>query len=219
MLVEGQSDEAFVKQTLKPWLAERSVFVQGPVVLWTRRLPAGGGDRGGVGSWAQIRKSLAPLLGDSNAWVTTLLDFYGLPDDLPGFVQQKGQGNAHEQVANVQAALADALGNPPRFVPFLALHELEAWLFVAPTVVSEHFGSTALAAKLAAEVPDLGGPESINHGPTSHPCARLSRHCPSYKKTSDGPTMLGKIGIAAIRDRCPHFDGWLTRLEALGAAA
>ncbi len=219
MLVEGQSEEAFVKQTLKPWLAERGVFVQGPVVLWTKRLPAGGGHRGGARSWEQIRKSLTPLLRDGDAWVTTLLDFYGLPDDLPGFAQHKGQGSAHELVAKVQAEMAAALEHPPRFVPFLALHELEAWLFAEPTIVSGHFGSPALAARLAAEVPEAGGPEAINHGPTSHPSVRLSKHCPNYKKTSDGPTVLGKIGIPAIRARCPHFNGWLAQLEALGANA
>ena len=52
MLVEGQSEEAFVKQTLAPWLAARGVHAK-PVLLWTKRLPAGGGHRGGVGSWDQ----------------------------------------------------------------------------------------------------------------------------------------------------------------------
>ena len=219
MLVEGQSEEAFVKQTLAPWLAQSSVFVQGPVVLWTKRLPAGGGYRGGVGSWEQVRKNLAPLLRDGDAWVTTLIDFYGLPEDLPGLAQHKGQGLAREQVINVQSEMAGAFGHPPRFLPFLALHEFEAWMFVEPAVVSAHFGSPALAARLAAEIPEPGGPEAINHGPDSHPSVRLSRHCPSYKKTSDGPTVLGKIGIPAIRDRCPHFAGWLARLEALGTPA
>lgn len=219
MLVEGQSEEAFVKQTLAPWLAERGVFVQGPVVLWTKRLPAGGGHRGGVGSWDQVRKSLLPLLRDGDAWVTTLLDFYGLPEDLPGLAQHKGQGPAHEQVINVQAEMAGAFGHPPRFLPFLTLHELEAWIFAEPTVVSAHFGSPALAARLAAEIPQPGGPEAINHGPTSHPSARLGKHCPSYKKASDGPTLLGKIGIPAIRTCCPHFAGWLGRLETLSTPA
>ena len=138
-------------QTLAPWLAERGVFVQGPVVLWTKRLPAGGGYRGGVGSWDQIRKNLSPLLADGDAWVTTLPDFYGLPEDLPGFAAHKGHGPAHEQVASVQGELAVAFGHQPRFLPFLALHEFEAWMFAAPAVVSAHFGSPAIAAKVAAE--------------------------------------------------------------------
>lgn len=218
MLVEGQSEEAFVKQTLAPWLAGRGVHVK-PVLLWTKRLPPGGGHRGGVRSWDRIRRSLAPLLADGDAWVTTLLDFYGLPEDVPGFAAHKGRGSAHEQVAGVQAELAVAFGHQPRFLPFLALHEFEAWMFAEPTVVSAHFGSQTIATKLAAEIPEPGGPEAINHGLASHPSARLSKHCPSYKKASDGPTVLAKIGIPTIRARCPHFAGWLARLEALGAPA
>lgn len=219
MLVEGQSEEAFVKQTLAPWLAASGVLVQGPIVLWTKRLPAGGGHRGGVGSWEQIRKNLSPLLADGDAWVTTLLDFYGLPDDVPGLAEHKGRGAADQQAASLQAELAAAFGHAPRFLPFLALHEFEAWLFAAPEVVATHFGNPAIATRLAGEIPDPGGPEAINHGHDTHPKARLRKHCPGYKETSDGPTVLAKIGIPAIRARCPHFAGWLARLEALGAPA
>ena len=63
---------------------------------------------------------------------------------------------------------------------------------------------------------DAGAPERINHGATTHPKARLDNWVGGYKETSDGPTLLKKIGIAAVRAVCPHFDGWLKRLEALG---
>ena len=227
MLVEGQSEEVFVKQTLAPWLAERGVFVERPVVLWTKRLPAGGGFRGGVASWAQIRRNLLPLLADGDAWVSTLLDFYGLPDDVPGLAAHLGQGSPRAQVlavqmaiqAAIQAALAADIGPTQRFLPFLALHEFEAWLFAAPAVVSDHFGSAELTAQLSAVIPVEGGPEAINHGPDTHPKARLRQAWPGYKETSDGPTLLAKIGIPAVRARCPHFAAWLDQLEALGRTA
>ena len=75
MLVEGQSEEIFVKQTLAPHLAGHGVFVQ-PIVLWTKRLGAGGGYRGGVSNWNQIKRSLLPLTFDTDAWITTLLDLW-----------------------------------------------------------------------------------------------------------------------------------------------
>ena len=215
MLVEGQSEEIFVKRTLAPHLARHGVYVQEPVVLWTKRLPSGGGFRGGVSSWEQILKSLRPLAGDSDAWLTTLLDFYGLPEDFPGLQEALGAGAAHESVAAVQARFAAELKHQ-RFIPFFALHELEAWLFSAPEAVGAHFGQAHLANSLQAAVRDAGEPELINHGVTTHPKARLHSLVPEYKETSDAPTLLEKIGLPTIRAACPHFNGWLNRLEALG---
>jgi hypothetical protein len=218
MLVEGQSEEIFVKRTLAPHLAQHGVYVQSPIVLWTKRLPSGGGFRGGVSNWNQILRSLRPLVRDGDAWVSTLLDFYGLPEDFPGLPEALGSGAAHERVAVLQARFAEEL-NHQRFIPFLALHEFEAWLFTAPDVLETHFGKTHLADRLRTAIQEAGAPELINHGATTHPKARLHRLVGGYKETSDGPTLLEKIGIAAVRAACPHFEGWLNRLEALGGGA
>lgn len=215
MLVEGQSEEIFVKRTLTPHLAQYGVYVQSPIMLWTKRLPAGGGFRGGALQWSQIRRSLSPLTCDGDAWVSTLLDFYGLPEDFPGLLDALGAGNPREKVLALQERFSAEV-NHRRFIPFLALHEFEAWLFSAPDTVEAHFGKVRLADRLRDAVADAGGPELINHGATTHPKARLQSLVGAYKETSDGPTLLEKIGLAAVRAACPHFDGWLNRLEALG---
>lgn len=218
MLVEGQSEEIFVKHTLTPHLAQHGVYVQSPIVLWTKRLSGGGGFRGGVSNWNQIRRDLLPLTRDGDAWVTTLLDFYGLPEDFPGLPEALGAGNAQDKVIALQERFSAEI-NHQRFVPFLALHEFEAWLFSAPDAVEAHFGKAHLAEKLRSAVQEAGAPELINHGATTHPKARLKSLVGAYKETSDGPTLLEKIGIAAVRAACPHFDSWLQRLEALGGGA
>lgn len=219
MLVEGQSEKAFAERTLKPRLEAHGVYLQRAVLLWTRRLPPGGGFRGGVSSWKQIRSNLDPLLGDTDAVVTTLLDFYALPADVPGVDMHRGHGSPAEQAERIQQSMAEALGAGPRFIPFVALHEFEAWLFAAPAVVAEHFGRPALEPRLVQEAARAGGPEAINDGPTTHPKARLKRLHPGYSETADGPTLLEKIGLNAVRACCPHFDGWLRQLEALGRPA
>ena len=218
MLVEGQSEEIFVNRTLKPYLDERGVHVQPPIVLWTKRIPAGGGFRGGVSNWSQICKSLLPLLRDTDAWVTTLLDFYGLPDDVPGCLKARGPGDPRTLIAALQDEISAALSHP-RFIPFLALHEFEAWVSCNPDAVAAHFDRAPLADKVRQTVARAGGAELINHGEGTHPKARLKTMVSAYKETSDGPTMLGKIGIPAIQAACPHFAGWLARLEALAGAA
>lgn len=218
MLVEGQSEEIFVKQTLTPFLAEHGVFVQPPIVLWTKKIPSGGGFRGGVSHWNQIRKNLMPLTYDTDAWVTTLLDFYGLPEDFPGYREVREVGEPHGQVRTLQEYFAAEIGHP-RFIPFLALHEFEAWLFCAPDLFADHFGNEKLAAKVRRAAEQSGEPELINHGENTHPKARLQAMGTGYKETSDGPTLLAKIGIPVIRNACPHFASWLERLEALGQEA
>lgn len=82
-LVEGQTEETFIREVLGPSLAARGVFVT-PKLLTTKRLRAGGHFRGGAASYAQIRGDLVLLLHDGGAaGVTTVLDLYGLPSDFP----------------------------------------------------------------------------------------------------------------------------------------
>jgi hypothetical protein len=214
MLVEGQSEETFVKQTLAPFLAEHGVYVQ-PIVLWTKRNSDGGGFRGGVSSWDQIQKNLNPLFGDTDAWVTTLLDFYGLPDDFGGYQAAREQVDPYQQVLALQKEFAKQYPST-RFIPFFALHEFEAWLFCSPDVVAAHFGNADLALAIQQAVTHAGAPELINHGKKTHPKARLRDLKIGYKETSDGPTMMAKIGIPTIRAACPHFSAWLDRLVAIG---
>jgi hypothetical protein len=202
MLVEGQSEEIFVKQTLAPFLAEYGVYVEGPINL------------GGVSTWGKILKHLKPLT-HKGAWVTTLLDFYGLPEDFPGYQEAYGPGNPRDLVVKLQNKFGAEI-DYPKFIPFLALHEFEAWLFCAPAIVADHFGQSTLADKVKKAIEEAGEPELINHGKKTHPKARLKNFGVGYKETSDGATLAQKIGIPAIRDTCPHFAAWLAQLEALG---
>lgn len=214
MLVEGQSEEIFVNRVLKPYLERIGVYIEGPIILWTKRLAGGGGFRGGVSSWSQIRKQLLALSNDGDAWVTSLLDFYGLPSDVPGFDESLGAGSPQERAVALQGRIADEIGNR-RFIPFLTLHELEALVFSAPDIVANHFDKPHLSILISNVNQDCGGPELVNHGPDTHPKARLKAWVQTYKETSDGPTLLEKIGIDEIRDACPHFSAWLGKLEAL----
>ncbi|RMH94213.1 DUF4276 family protein [Lysobacter pythonis] len=215
VLVEGQSEEAFVKRLLAPHLERFDVYVR-PVLLWTRCEPQEGGFRGGATSWRQIRESLLPLLGDGNAWVTTLLDFHALPADCPGH-EFSDCPDIHMRVQRLQHAWAGSFKHA-RFIPFLALHEFEAWMFSSPDVLAEHFGNPEISVQVNELLLECGGAERINHGPETHPKARLRVLAGSYRETLDGPLVLEKTGLQVVRAQCPHFAAWLERLEALGGA-
>jgi Domain of unknown function (DUF4276) len=215
VLVEGQSEEVFVKRTLAPHLSQYDVHAI-PTILWTKKMPPGGGHRGGVSSWTKIWQSLAPLTRDGDAWVTTLLDYYGLPADFPGVNGTLVTADPMIDVLRVQGEFRNTV-NSARFIPFLALHEFEAWLFCDPDIAAAHFGAPDLAVRLRKVVADAGGPEYINHGVDTHPKARLRSLAGGYKETADAPILIEKIGLSSIREQCPHFSEWVGRLEALGA--
>lgn len=213
VLVEGQSEETFVKRVLVPHLEQFNIWAK-PSLLRTKRIMAGGSFKGGVVSYSQIRKDTLALLSDSKAWVTSLIDFYGLPDGFPGLDEINAMIERYQAVRKLEERFAKNIGNK-RFIPFLALHEFEAWLFSSPAIIAEHFGRKELNQALLGIRDAVSNPEEINDKLDSHPSRRLERLIPNYKKTSDGPTILQKIGIKTIRMECRHFNEWLTHLEQL----
>src|SRR6185295_15198810 len=88
VLVEGQTEERFVTECLAPYLLPKQLALI-PTIVATRR-PAGRPHfKGGVVSYGQIQRDLGLLLRDSDvAIVTTLLDYYALPDDFPGMADR-----------------------------------------------------------------------------------------------------------------------------------
>jgi len=216
VLVEGQSEEAFVNRILAPHLLGHGVAVT-PTILETRHLPGRPRDKGGITSWAKVKRDLQHLLRDSDAWTTTLFDFYGLPADFPGVAELAGLPltEPRSRAASVEAAVAHDLNGPKRFVPFLAVHEFEAWVLAHPRAVADHFGNQALQTSLEAVLEEFESVEHINHGPATHPSRRLEAMISQYKKVSDGPIILEKVGLAYLRTQCTHLDEWVTRLESI----
>ena len=72
ILCEGQTEELFVNRILEQYLQTKNIFVK-PVLL------------GGVSHYAGIKRDLERL-GKNEQYdiLTTMLDYYKLPQDVPG---------------------------------------------------------------------------------------------------------------------------------------
>ena len=74
LVVEGPTEEAFVREVLAPALWPRGVFAE-PTVLGAI------GHKGGRVNYARVRKDvLDRLKQDPSACCSTMFDFYGLPE-------------------------------------------------------------------------------------------------------------------------------------------
>lgn len=210
LLVEGQTEEVLFDAVIGPYLAEVG-WVATRSILTTKRAASGAKFRGGVGSWDKIRREINLLLRSNFDVVTTMIDYYRFPDDAPGMADRPAAA-ASARVQHVEEALRSAIGDS-RFVPHLALHETEAWVFAAADAFGAIVGDPALAGDLRTMAAEAGGPELINDHPTTAPSKRLHTRFPTYQKTLHGPRAVETAGLDAVRAQCPHLDAWLSELE------
>jgi len=216
ILVEGQTEETFVRDVLGPHFLSSELALQA-IVVSTKRVKAGGKFKGGVTSYEQVRREIRILLRDGAvAAVTTMFDFYGLPEDFPGKSTLPRQGSCYERVAYLEEAFRKDI-DTQRFLPYLSLHEFEALLLVSPEEIGSALPGQPSLGSLATELRSFASPEEVDDGPETHPSARIRRSIRSYQKSLHGPIVAARIGLVAIRQRCPHFNEWLKSLEALAS--
>jgi Domain of unknown function (DUF4276) len=218
ILVEGQTEERFVKDVLGPAFFDRELFFQ-PTILVTKRVKDGPSFKGGVTNYARFKKDAGRLLNSAGgALVTTMLDYYRLPLDFPGMKSRPANGTPIQRVTHVEDAISRSFDSPQNLVPFLALHEFEAWLFSSLTELPRALTDVRQQKEFEAIRASVATPEEINERPDFAPSNRILDLFPAYKKTLHGPTIAQRIGLEQIRKECPHFNDWLTKLESFAAA-
>ena len=212
--VEGQTEETFVRDLLSPYLWNQFQIDLRPCIAKTKRTKAGHAFKEGIVSYDKVKREILRLLEDTSAVrVTTMIDYYGLPNNFPG-KNTLPSGTPYERVAYLEQEFARDIDHP-RFLPFLMLHEFETFVFVAPHELGQIFPQ--YKANLPKLLQSIGNqtPEEINEGKDTHPARRIRDFFPDYQKTLHGPRIIRRIGLGPIRQRCPHFNEWLTKLESL----
>jgi hypothetical protein len=212
VLVEGQTEERFVKDVLDPYFSPLGVYLR-PTILVTKIVKHGRNFKGGITNFAKFENDVNRLLAPGHGVVTTLIDYYALPPDFPGMANRpNAPGRARVEV--VERSLNEYFGSP-RFRAFLALHEFEALLFSSPDEVPRAIPEGPPQSHDSfREVCNQNPPEDINERPERAPSKRLMTLYPSYRKTLHGPLVAERIGLPAMRVRCPHFENWMTFLES-----
>lgn len=215
IVVEGQTEERFVKDVLAPTLAGSDLYLT-PVVFTTKLVKDGPNFKGGLSNFTKFGGDIHRVLqGSGGCLVTTLVDYYALPIDFPGMANRPMHLPPIARVQHVESSLKQHFANHLNFFPFVALHEYEAWLFSDATTVPEMMTQPSTAQQFAAIA--AMDPEDINEHPNTAPSKRLLALYPAYRKTLHGPIAAARIGLPTIRERCPHFAQWMAKLEGYAA--
>ena len=212
-VVEGQTEQTFVREVLAPWLGDRGVFL-------SSRLVGRPGHKGGVGKYVRARKDILALLKqESSTIITTMFDFYGLPRSWPG--REVADRAHHEKKASiVEAAILKDISetlddnfDKMRFRPYVQMHEFEALLFTRPEMIAEVVGKPEIASKLRAIRKQFKTPEEINDNPKMAPSQRIKSLHLDYEKPLHGSIAALRIGVDAMLTQCPHFREWLVNIQ------
>ena len=220
--VEGETEESFVNEVLAPHLLAKGYTVVSARLFGNARRRD---RRGGVKPWPVVREGiLNHLKQDSGCVVSTMVDYYGLPkrgaDAWPGRLAAATAVFSEKADTAEDAPLADVckqMGggfNSNRFVPYVMMHEYEAMLFSDCVGFSRGIGHPGLAMQFQAIRDVFSNPEEIDDSPQTAPSKRVQSLVPGYSKPFMGTLAALEIGLDAIRKECPHFRGWLERLES-----
>lgn len=213
ILVEGPTEEGFVKKVLTPYLEDKGIYPT-PLLLETKSVDSGPHSKGGVSTYGKIKRDIRRLIYDSSVVaVTTMIDFYGLPSDFPA-KKSLSLGTCYQRVGYLEEAFAKDVDHA-KFIPYLALHEFEALLFASPGHIAKKFPRMKVQKELHNIRNQFATPEEINEEPSKTPFKRLQMLLPEYQKPLHGPLIAAEIGIDRVRQECPHFNDWLAKLEAL----
>ena len=215
LLVEGQTEETFVRDVLAPFYSRQDIYVS---VVIVKTSPV---HKGGLVSYAQAKGQLIKLIReDASAFVLTMFDLYALPKDFPGKQANdySVQGTGQQKAEFLEQKLNSDI-NERNFIPNIMVHELEALLFSNPKVFSswedDECAVNALVKIAADYSADNKSPEDINDSPHTAPSKRILKHIPNYDKPLHGSLIAEEIGLDAMRAACPHFAAWLRKIEDL----
>jgi len=212
-LVEGHTEERFIKKILSPHYFKLSLFIV-PAIYATKVVKNGPNFKGGGLSFIKFKDQIKRLLKDSSASaVTTMIDYYACPADFPGR-DRKMQGDNQKSVELFERAVAAEIDDR-KFIPFFTLHDFEGLLFSSPKDIADHMDGVE---KFLLDIRDkFNTPEDINDSPKTCPSNRIVSLFPEYRKPLDGVLIAQKIGLPKMRQQCPHFDQWLQKLEKLAS--
>lgn len=211
IVCEGQTEQEFCNDILQPHLIQFGIVVQNPTIKKTA---------GGIVNWASLKHQIEThLKQDPTAFVTTLIDFYGIHANhhYPNWLQANQHNNKNIGMDLMeQGMLASIPGQlQQRFIPYIQLHEFEGLLFCDINVFDNGFEENEFLDYnyLVQTLNDNQNPELINDSSITAPSKRLMKIIKDYSKITHGCLIAQDIGINKIRIKCPRFNKWIDDLE------
>jgi hypothetical protein len=215
---EGQTEQKFVKEVIAQHLGKFNVFTDARAVLTSKDTKANKEYRGGLKTYQKAKADIITWMKEDDhpeCRFTTMFDLYALPDDFPGYNASKKATDPYQRVRIIEDAFRTDIGDR-RFFPYIQLHEFEALILAAPQHLDWEYLEHESPIRKLVEMVGTKNPELINDGRTTAPSKRILKEIPEYDKVTAGVSVVSRIGIQTLKEKCTHFSEWLMFLENIG---
>ena len=210
IICEGQTEEAFCDKILKKHFFDLGIAIEYPLVAHSG---------GGIVPWRYLKREIELHYStDCDRFITTFIDYYGMYEH-----QNFPQWSAAHLLTSkslIMDSLETGMFNDisvtvqQKFIPNIVLHEFETLILSDYSVFEEYYEVSEFNAADLTTI-CAAPPETINNGLLSAPSKRLKNNIPAYDKVNDGSELAILIGLPTIRMKCPRFDKWIKKLEAI----
>lgn len=210
-IVEGETEERFVNEVLANYFCSKGIY---NAINCFKTKHSGGG----LSKYSYIKKDILNVIYESDIVVTTMLDFYRLPSDFPGYKNMKDTWESKNKVEYLEEELKRDIESLKgrRFdnlIPYIQLHEFEALIFSSVSGVEMLFEPNEYDHKEFIKMcTEFKSPEDINNGPDTALSKRLQKLIPEYNKVLYGTDIVKEIGMEVILAKCPMFKRWINKL-------
>ena len=219
VVTEGQSETNFIKTVLSEHFARKDIYLEPRTIVTSIDKRSGKVFKGGLSSFDKLLVTLTPAIKQAmkspDCYVTTMIDFYKLPSDTPGFDKVNEIQSPYEKVQFIENEIKNSLKlEKDIFIPYIQLHEFEALLFSDISLLKDsYFEDKYDISPLLKCAEEISNPEMIDNGEDTAPSKRILKCIPCYNKPVAGVSVCSKIGVDKMRSKCSHFDEWLVKLE------
>ena len=213
IVVEGQTEQEFVKQCISPYLLDKY-----GVFSVSARLIGVPGHKGGDVRYGRLKKDVAILLREPDVIVSTFVDYFRLGNDFPNAAACLKINGIDAVINCLEQAIAEQVDSE-LFVPYIQKHEFESLLFSSNAGFSKYFKPQS-CQELEAIRSQFPNPEDINGNQSpSYRLIDTVQRCEKrkYKKVTDGNIIALEVGIGSMLARCERFAAWINLLGRMAS--
>lgn len=206
---EGQTEESFINEVLCPYFINMDIYVR-PIICTTKKTKTQT-FKGGISTYNKIKRELTIICNQHrNEVVTTMFDYYAMPDDTPNI--SNNEVDIYKRIDQIEKSINADIDMGNLFFGF-SLHEFEGLLFSEPQAFKV-ITTDDIVTEIQAMRDEASTPEHINNSPETAPSKRLKKLINNYSKIRYGTIVAKEIGIDKIMRECKHFAKWIEKIKA-----